>query len=520
MSASNPFGTDEVNDDTNPFGKEDTKRPADAVDAHAKNDTNDTNDIDPSDDLARFGIGSITGGATPTKVPNQAWVKDWDDASRVIHGSEVCGSKVYEKLSITVCSPEIVSSMMSKHVVYTVKTEVLNRSVRRRYNDFAWLRERLAARYEGMCVPSVPGTTAFSSKSSMGKKTDVESDFVRNRMAQLHFFMQLLCDIPFLRTDQDLTYFLTIDDEKEFKTIMDSSPTVINSVGGAATPEKNNEGLKLWLLLVDKTELNSVEADKAIVDFKHQLDVLKSSLNLVDIECRATGKKVVLGCKGMNSLSEVVNTWVGQELDLVDPTRTECVNTYCSDVTAAMEALQSCQAHWAQNIALIPKIIARVIMSNVQFQLQQVAGLRIFLSSREQLVKELERSQKERVKALDDKRRATSPSNKRQSGLFTKGIDELESSLVKKTEQQNNFQAIVDRLTKALVFCEMDRFNRERLASIRSLLASLATIHTHLSSSTSAKWSETAAALGLTLQEFEEFAGTLSSKMDDDVFGD
>ena len=248
--------------------------------------------------------------------------------------------------------PVLYFCVISRHVVYFVKTDPLSYNVRRRYNDFAWLREKLATKYQGMYVPSIPATTAFSSKNSMGKKTDVEGDFVKNRMAQLHFFMQQLCDIPFLRTDPDLGYFLSVENEKEFKSIMDTSTPVVASVGGLPATEQSNEGLKLWLLLVDKTELNPVEAEKAIAGFKHQLDVLRSALNQVDIECRTAGKRAVACSRAMGSLSDMFGVWVGHELELLDPKRSECVNTYGGELSAAVEAVQSCHAHWAQNISV------------------------------------------------------------------------------------------------------------------------------------------------------------------------
>ena len=80
------------------------------------------------------------------------------------------------------------------------------------------------------------------------------------------------------------------------------------------------------------------------------------------------------------------------------------------------------------HLQLIPKIIARVIISNVQFQLQQVSQMRAFMQARDSQVKELEKAQRERVKALDDKRRAISPT-RRQSALFAKGAQELVRSV-------------------------------------------------------------------------------------------
>lgn len=44
----------------------------------------------------------------------------------------------------------------------------------------------------------------------------------------------------------------------------------------------------------------------------------------------------------------------------------------------------------------------------------------------------------------------------------------------KKTESVDALQATVSKVTKALIFCEIDRFNKERLQTTSYLLGSLA----------------------------------------------
>lgn len=71
--------------------------------------------------------------------------------------------------------------------------------------------------------------------------------------------------------------------------------------------------------------------------------------------------------------------------------------------------------------------MARLLLSNVQYQLVQVARFKEHLLAREALLKELERAEKERAKAAEDKQRSTSPSsaNKRKPLMFSKGPEEL-----------------------------------------------------------------------------------------------
>ena len=47
----------------------------------------------------------------------------------------------------------------------------------------------------------------------------------------------------------------------------------------------------------------------------------------------------------------------------------------------------------------------------------------------------------------------------------------------KKTEQVAQLQGRVDRLTKGLTFCEIHRFNKDRLNSIATMLGTLTATH-------------------------------------------
>ena len=245
----------------------------------------------------------------------------------------------------------LLNSLLCRHVVYTVKTEPQKYVVRRRYNDFAWLRDTLAATYEGLFIPSIPATTIFSSKTTLtgGSKTDVNGDFVKNRMLQLHLFLQQLSSIPFLRTDPSLHSFLSVQNEKEFKQLTESPLAVAN---GGGTDNYTNVGLSMWLKLVDNTPTNAVEAERLVGDFKRQLDILGTTLNAVDSECRAAGRKAVASAAALGTLTDQVAHWAGVENDLIDPNRNEYIDPSGKAKKAQMDALTVGQQHWAQSAAV------------------------------------------------------------------------------------------------------------------------------------------------------------------------
>lgn len=79
---------------------------------------------------------------------------------------------------------------------------------------------------------------------------------------------------------------------------------------------------------------------------------------------------------------------------------------------------------------------------------------------------------------------------------------------------------MTDRTTKALIFCELDRFNKERLGSITDLLSALSAVHMQMAQSTTTRWSEIASSLGLDTASFDDIASGFSSTLDNEIFED
>lgn len=125
---------------------------------------------------------------------------------------------------------------------------------------------------------------------------------------------------------------------------------------------------------------------------------------------------------------------------------------------------------------MIPQIIARVVLSNIQFQCVQVDHFINHMTLRESMIRELERTEKERIKALEEKNRIAASGQSRRntvSSMFSKTPEDLDELCTRKTEAVNQLQKTVDRMTKAMIFCEIDRFNNDRVKCINQLVGSL-----------------------------------------------
>jgi 1,2-phenylacetyl-CoA epoxidase PaaB subunit len=76
-------------------------------------------------------------------------------------------------------------------------------------------------------------------------------------------------------------------------------------------------------------------------------------------------------------------------------------------------------------------------------------------------------------------------------------------------------------MTKALIYCEIDRFNRDRVESIHQLVGSLAAIQLEIALTTNIKWTEVVAGANIETEKFAHCMGLLQQAMDDeDLFSE
>jgi hypothetical protein len=97
----------------------------------------------------------------------------------------------------------------SDYVMYEVQTEPFNWLVKRRYSDFAWLREVLIQEYSLSIVPPV-------AEKTFGK--NFEDKFLLKRKSFLSSFMEYVLGHPELRSCTALKAFLSVTDSKLFES--------------------------------------------------------------------------------------------------------------------------------------------------------------------------------------------------------------------------------------------------------------------------------------------------------------
>ncbi|XP_019645387.1 PREDICTED: sorting nexin-30-like isoform X2 [Branchiostoma belcheri] len=113
-------------------------------------------------------------------------------------------------LFVTVDDPEKHITNMESYITYRVTTKTTRSDydsheyvVRRRYQDFLWLRERLEATNPTHLIPPLP------EKHSFRRLDRFSPEFLKTRQAALQKFLSRIVDHPTLSFNENLTIFLT-----------------------------------------------------------------------------------------------------------------------------------------------------------------------------------------------------------------------------------------------------------------------------------------------------------------------
>ncbi|KAJ1657105.1 Vacuolar protein sorting-associated protein vps5 [Dispira simplex] len=165
---------------------------------------------------------------------------------------------------IAVTDPHKIGDTMSAHVVYRVHTRTDapqydqgEYMVRRRYRDFDWLFNQLAANNPGVIIPPIP------EKQSLGRFQD---DFVESRRLGLERFLRKVTRHPLLNDNPELRLFLTSEN-----FTMETKDRRVESSGARGFFGVFGE-------VMSNSFSKYVETDEWFENRRHQLDALESQL--------------------------------------------------------------------------------------------------------------------------------------------------------------------------------------------------------------------------------------------------
>ncbi|CAF1214789.1 unnamed protein product [Rotaria sp. Silwood1] len=122
-----------------------------------------------------------------------------------------------EQTKIFVCDPKKHKSNLDSFITYLVTTQTFNdgvkineSNVRRRYNDFVWLKNLLDIKYPFNIISPLPSKHTFSNKLHVIAD---DGEFIRRRMTGLENFLRRIIDNSVISFDPYVQLFLTADDD-------------------------------------------------------------------------------------------------------------------------------------------------------------------------------------------------------------------------------------------------------------------------------------------------------------------
>jgi sorting nexin-7/30 len=122
-----------------------------------------------------------------------------------------------EQTKIFVCDPKKHKSNLDSFITYLITTQTFNDgvkinelNVRRRYNDFVWLKNLLDIKYPFNIISPLPTKHTLSNKFHVVAD---DGDFIRRRMIGLQKFLQRIIDNPVISIDPSVELFLSADDD-------------------------------------------------------------------------------------------------------------------------------------------------------------------------------------------------------------------------------------------------------------------------------------------------------------------
>ncbi|XP_038649844.1 sorting nexin-7 [Scyliorhinus canicula] len=181
-------------------------------------------DEDEDDDLEVFSKDasftdassfSISMQTSPSSMINQHTLEDESDGKDIF---------------VAVDDPENHVTAIETFVTYRITTKTTRSQfdsceyeVRRRYQDFLWLKDKLEEAHSTLIVPPLPEKFVMR-----GMVERFNEDFVATRRKALHKFLNRIADHPTLSFNEDLKIFLTVEDLASHKKL---GPGFISKMG-------------------------------------------------------------------------------------------------------------------------------------------------------------------------------------------------------------------------------------------------------------------------------------------------
>lgn len=258
-----------------------------------------------------------------------------------------------EKLKIIVCNPELIDPgfLSSKYYVYVVNTLPINWIVRRKIEEFLWLRETLTVLYPGVFIPSIHKST----------KTRPEDKGLFKRQVMYSSFLNNLVSSPLLRNNEYVLAFLK---DEDLKTLIKHTKKLQKSRDISSVTSYDGEIQVVYSEMTEQFE--------ALNNF-----LAKSEKSLIEVLGKI--KKLIADSV---ILSDSIKALAGQ-IGLLTETYANVNNFQSHDVFVEVK---HSLIMWADNYMKSTKIIYEDLKLPLNIFKQELVSLREMLKDRESLI--------------------------------------------------------------------------------------------------------------------------------------
>ncbi|XP_066539384.1 sorting nexin-7 isoform X2 [Hoplias malabaricus] len=232
---------------------------------------------------------------------------------------------------VTVDSPESHVTAIETFITYRVLTKTTRSEfdssqyeVRRRYQDFFWLKSKLEEAHPTLIVPPLPEKFVMK-----GMVERFNNDFIETRKRALHKFLNRIADHPILSCSEDFKIFLTAQawelasHKKQGPGFLSRMGDTVRAVAATVRGVKNRpEEFNSMQEYVEAFSLKMTSLDKItqriIKEKKEYLEELK--------EC-----------------APIYTLWVGSEEELAEPLKlmTSCMDRCCRETAEQVQYLSN-----------------------------------------------------------------------------------------------------------------------------------------------------------------------------------
>ncbi|XP_057574481.1 sorting nexin-7 isoform X1 [Hippopotamus amphibius kiboko] len=297
-------------------------------------------------------------------------------------------------LFITVDEPESHVTTIETFITYRIITKTSRGEfdssefeVRRRYQDFLWLKEKLEEAHPTLIIPPLP--EKFIVKGMVERFND---DFIETRRKALHKFLNRIADHPTLTFNEDFKVFLTAQ-AWELSSHKKQGPGLFSRMGQTVRAVAlSMRGVK--------------SRPEEFMEMNNFIEIFSQKINLIDKISQRIYKEQREYLDEMKEYGPIHILWSASEEDLVDSLKgvASCLDKCCKTTEERMSGLSE---------ALLPVIHEYVLYS------EMLMGV---MKRRDQIQAELD----SKVEALTSKKADTD--------LLTEEIGKLED----KVECANN----------------------------------------------------------------------------------